>query len=58
MAIVNGTNSNDTINLAFISLGVSGFPTALSDTISGLAGDDSISSGGGGDDIINGGGRS
>lgn len=57
MAIVNGTNSNDTINLAFISLGVSGFPTALSDTISGLAGDDSISSGGG-DDIINGGGRS
>lgn len=51
MAIINGTNGNDLITPGAISPGVSGFPTALADTINGLAGADSID-GGGGDDVI------
>ena len=40
MAVVSGTGGNDTITVAFISAGVSGFPTPQADTISGLDGDD------------------
>ena len=38
MALINGTNGNDTITPGFISAGVSGFPTAGSDNINGLGG--------------------
>ena len=54
MALINGTNGNNTITPGFISAGVSGFPTAGNDTINGLGGNDTIN-GGGGNDIIFGG---
>lgn len=53
MAVINGTNNNDTITPGLISPGVSGFPTAFDDIINGLGGNDSID-GGGGDDVLEG----
>ena len=53
MAVINGTNNNDTITPGLISPGVSGFPTALNDFIYGWGGNDSID-GGAGNDVLEG----